>query len=519
MTEPFVNSIIRGNCLEVLPTLPAGSIDCVVTSPPYWLQREYHGLLPSFWPEVTFAPDVGLAPITIPAMTCCHGNEAELWAYVAHEVSIFREVRRVLADHGVCWLNLGDCYATSGGHKGIGRTSQLAGRSANVERDKIKSRRLPGLSTKDKCSVPHRVAHALQADGWILRSEVIWHKPSPMPESGGRAYLTYHKGKDRQVSICPKCQGVGCVGNRFCWLGKRLKWSGQDRCTTAHEQLFMLSKRPDHFFDAEAIKTTVSDSTVQKLPYGRQIGAKNLSVQRADNVRANASYATGSVYSKANRRDVWKVSSESVSEKHFAAFPTKLVEPCILAGCPAEVCRSCGKPRVRVVEKARQATRPGTASKVYEPANWNTGPGRHDIEKGRFSGNRDPQRHITETRTIGWSDCGCGQGFRPGIVLDPFAGTGRVGVVAVRHGRDYVLVEASDTYIETITADYIKAAETGVPVAEIRRGHGLLFEENDGHIERDLRGDSGGVRLLGQGVADVEREPPDENRQAQESTE
>ena len=255
--------ILCGDVREQLRTLPAGSARTCVTSPPYWGLRDYgvEGQL---------------------------GLEATPDAYVAALVEVFREVRRVLADDGTMWLNLGDSYAGGGtagsdaafkGKQGSNRGSVgMVGKSLDH-----------GVKAKDLVGIPWMVAFALRADGWYLRSDIIWSKPNPMPES-----VT-------------------------------------DRPTKAHEYLFLLSNAQKYYYDADAI---AEDS----IHAGRviTIGPKSLSVGQATgaNVPAGGNGKLGSVTvtDTRNKRSVWHVATQPYAEGHFATFPEALVEPCILAG-------------------------------------------------------------------------------------------------------------------------------------------------------------------------------------------
>jgi len=200
------------------------SVHCCVTSPPYWGLRDYGT-----------AEQLGL--------------EDTPEAYVANMVEVFREVRRVLRDDGSLWLNLGDSYASSPASGGEQSATMTGGEHKRTPRTRYT--RPPGLKPKDLVGIPWRVAFALQADGWYLRSDIIWHKPNPMPESV------------------------------------------RDRPTKAHEYLFLLTKSKRYYYDADAIN-----------PAGR------------------------------NKRSVWTVATAPYAGAHFAVFPPKLIEPCILAGCP-----------------------------------------------------------------------------------------------------------------------------------------------------------------------------------------
>ena len=207
--------------------------------------------------------------------------------YVASMVEVFRCVRDLLADDGTLWLNLGDSYNA---HPGQRKTTDKVGPKQETVRGSqaAPSRHVEGLKPKDLIGIPWRVAFALQADGWYLRQDIIWSKPNPMPES-----VT-------------------------------------DRCTKAHEYIFLLSKSERYFFDSEAIKEP-SVTNDARRPYTSE-GAKQLD-GRAE--WKSGEKRDGGDFSKRNRRDVWSVPVRAYKGAHFATFPPKLIEPCILAGAPA----------------------------------------------------------------------------------------------------------------------------------------------------------------------------------------
>lgn len=245
--------IRTGDSLEVLRTIPSGTVRTCVTSPPYFGLRDYG-----------HEGQIGL--------------EATLDDYITNLVNVFREVRRVLTEDGTLWLNLGDSFS-SGGRKTTGRNDAVRHGIPTGGGFKAGPRSVAGsdgLPAKNLIGVPWRVAFALQADGWILRSDIIWHKPNAMPESV------------------------------------------KDRPTKAHEYVFLFAKNPSYFYDADAVMEPISAATKakrEKLP-GAVAGA-----------------ATGLEPSgKRHKRTVWSVNTKPYKGAHFAVFPEALVEPCILAG-------------------------------------------------------------------------------------------------------------------------------------------------------------------------------------------
>jgi DNA modification methylase len=282
-----MTTIYVGDCLETLSMIPSGSVNTCITSPPYFGLRDYG-----------HDGQIGL--------------EQTPDEFVAKLVEVFREVRRVLRDDGTLWLNLGDTYAANrggttppaqtvaGGVGGKGGQKERRGQADgyNPTRDCTRY----GLKHKDLIGIPWRVAFALQADGWYLRQDIIWHKPNPMPESV------------------------------------------KDRCTKAHEYIFLLTKSERYYFDAEAIKEEAKTPPGESWEERKKAGATRGNVAFGENVGAGTqrgvhgkgvSHNLGSSDGKKNKRSVWTVATKPFKGAHFATFPPDLIEPCALAGCPA----------------------------------------------------------------------------------------------------------------------------------------------------------------------------------------
>ena len=300
--------ILQGNCIDSLKTLEDESVNCCVTSPPYWGLRDYGT---AEWiggdPKCSHKRDSkhsdscstgqknlegaigdGIYKTECPKCGATRkdsqlGLEETPEEYVANMVKVFSEVKRVLTKDGTLWLNLGDSYAGSG----KGPAGNLKDNGERHLEYVTKPFTDDLLKPKDLVGIPWRVAFALQADGWYLRQDIIWHKPNPMPES-----VT-------------------------------------DRCTKAHEYIFLLSKSSKYYYDHEAVK--------EKAKTEPQSRNKNREGYNADYPKGDRFSEGDRVFGAdglANKRSVWTVNTRPYPEAHFATYPKKLIRPCIKAGCP-----------------------------------------------------------------------------------------------------------------------------------------------------------------------------------------
>jgi len=405
--------IKQGDCIEVMRGMAAESVQCCVTSPPYYGLRDYG-----------VEGQIGL--------------EETPEAFVDKMVEVFREVRRVLRDDGTVWLNLGDSYAgncsrTSTGRAGMGK-----------EREGIYTKGGPGLKPKDLLGIPWRVALALQepdykclrclavrrfskwpkwdngafaicpkcckrcgdkqpvkvADGWYLRQDIIWHKPNPMPESV------------------------------------------RDRCTKSHEYIFLMSKKARYFYDADAIAELSNDPTDNRKERTK-LYHKRHPTDKIQGMRAGSA-----TYETRNKRSVWTMNTHSFKECHFAVFPPELPETCIKAGTSESgCCPECGAPWKRITEKVVTKVRPpeeGTQASMARSGMVQQGgnnTGTHSLRDGFREGFNE---------TIGWQPtCKCDAGEPvPCTVLDPFCGAGTTGLIAMRYQRSFVGIELSPDYCD-----------------------------------------------------------------------
>ena len=450
--------VIEGDALEVLAGMAPGRFQCCVCSPPYWGLRDYK-IEPSVWrmPELRDCPEPmdckhewgaecpgdprgGSGPNAkeayggqdgkeiyarqVPrgqfcqhcgAWRGCLGLEPTPQLYIEHLVSIFREVRRVLRDDGTLWLNMGDCHASKpcgrfndGGAIFAGR--DMTGVASSGAMDKVQA---SGLKPKDLLMMPARVALALQADGWWLRSAIVWAK--------GLSFCETYSG-----SVMPE--------------------SCRDRPSSAYEMMFMLTKSARYFYDWFAARETGS------IPAGTRAA-------KGSNVRSELKDVNGrppeywEYTGVRNWRNVWAIGTEASPLPHYATYPVALAARCIEAGTSPKACGRCGAPWVRVVERGdpdqeHQQACGADASGGYA--------GRATKDYGAAMA-QDPSAvkarilaGMTRDRQTGWqATCEC-LAQEPGrcIVLDPFCGTGTTGVAAQQLGRDFVGIEISPSYCE-----------------------------------------------------------------------
>ena len=376
-------TVLQGEALARLRTLPAESIHCVVTSPPYWGLRdngEFDGVI---------------------------GNERTVEEHVSALVAIFREVRRVLRDDGTLWLNYGDMYYSGNRgarhignekpckqHTNIGNIANVSARTRSPQRN---------LKDKDLILMPARVALALQADGWWLRSEIVWHKPNCMPESV------------------------------------------QDRPSSAHEKIFLLSKAKRYFYDHVAVRQPAKQTALERASRARnqirevpgQRPHQGSAVRLRPNTNAPVKPRGHSrrqdglpgmdgmskeeqMAKGANLKNVWEMAVSAYAGAHYATFPPRLAERCILAGTSAHGrCGHCGAPWRRITKD----TPAYSQTKAKQRQQMKTVRGsKGKLVNVAYSGLSAWPEHIT----VGWEPSCCCEGgeVRPCVVLDPFGGAG-----------------------------------------------------------------------------------------------
>lgn len=445
--------ILAGDCRDILRTLPDQSVHCCVTSPPYFGLRDYQT---ATWEGNDsecnhqvgeIRTGMGMATLSeqyrgggkkaadpkpmFAKSECPHcgarrvdqqmGLEPTPDEFVAGMVDVFREVRRVLRDDGTLWLNIGDSYGREPG-KGQHKPGDSGkhGYIYDAGGGRASSTAIGGdVKPKDLIGIPWMLAFALRADGWYLRSEIIWHKPNPMPES-----VT-------------------------------------DRPTKAHEQIFLLTKSPRYYYDAEAIKEPADPSSLARLDQNiaGQVGSARAHAGGKTN---GAMKAVGGVFR--NARSVWTIATKPFTEAHFATFPPDLPERCIKAGTSERgCCAACGAPWLRVVEKNLVPTAKAAKRNVVDQRDY-------AADAKDQGANRQKNGHVPgwarQDITLGWRpSCQCDASIIPCTVLDPFGGAGTTGLVADRLQRHAILIELNPEYAEMarrrIAGDASLLAEVG----------------------------------------------------------
>ncbi len=370
MAEPYYAdewlTLYGGDCRAVLASMPADSVDCVVTSPPYWGLRDY-------------GADGQL------------GLERTPEEYVANMVAVFREVRRVLKPTGTCWLNLGDSYASSGGERAYGSSDNGTGRGPGARRHDVPA---SGLKPKDLVGIPWRVAFALQADGWYLRSDIIWSKPNPMPES-----VT-------------------------------------DRPTKSHEYLFLLTKSARYYFDADAVAEPASDTSVARWSQNveDQVGSERVPGKTNGTMKA-----VGGPRRRQAERAVEVARAAGLTDAHIAAIRRSGIHDAgkaLVTQTPnldAETRRLADEAKDALGGYYREFLIPATRNirsvwtiptMPYKGAHFAVFPPEL------------PERCIKAGSPEG------------GVILDPFGGSGTVGMVANRLSRRAILIDLNPEYLE-----------------------------------------------------------------------
>jgi DNA modification methylase len=398
---------LHGDNLDLLSTLAPGSVQAIITSPPYFGLRSYQ-IPPSSWPEVVYTPLIGLPTVTIPPMVCQLGAESDPLAYIAHLVHVFRLARPALRSDGTLWVNLGDSYTRTGGEVGGGNRElmHLEGKQSRMTKG------LPNIPDKNLLGIPARAALTLQADGWVWRNAIIWHAPNKMPESV------------------------------------------RDRFTRAHEDVLLFGNSARYYFDSEAVAEPIDLEYLNK-----RTGGKIQSRQWPDHMAGKGSEGSGatgksnhmgvSQNSTRNRRDVWSIATtpmpqslRGTDDAHYAAWPPALVEVMVKASTANKACSRCGAAWVRQVEREAQYER------RQERGQPNGSPPQVDSSGWKPAIVRD----LGHAPACACEDADVGRC----VVLDPFSGTGTTLAVAEALGRDSIGIDLGYQELQSKRTDNLQ---------------------------------------------------------------
>mgnify|MGYP002682375832 CR=1 FL=1 len=370
------DTIINRDALYALRELPEESVHCCVTSPPYYALRDY-------------------------GLDAQIGREDTPEQYIDRLTEVFRELRRVLRSDGTFWLNIADTYCGTGNKGYHADPKNPKGRNGQQI---ARNNRVSGCKQKDLIGIPWLLAFALRADGWYLRSDIIWAKKNCMPESV------------------------------------------KDRPTKSHEYIFLLSKSQSYYYDNEAIKEpSVTGKWDAMPPIG---GVKHTESGENPTYSGNTPSNNG----MRNKRDVWFVSTKPYKGAHYATFPPDLITPCILAGAPETCCAECGAPYARVAKiVGKQVTESMRIAGCNDAGEYN-GQATKDFESAKAQNASDTKRRILESmsQVKDYSfepTCTCNAGTTSGIVFDPFVGSGTTVATAIQLGRRGVGLDLSFKYL------------------------------------------------------------------------
>lgn len=429
-----INEIHNTDCLAGLRQLPDGSVDCVVTSPPYWGLRDYGGATELIWDSLvrkygaecehdfeieerrlhggssnnTIHSAINRGGLKVDWTTrdgfCSKcgawkgqlGLEPDFNLYVRHMLAIFDEVKRVMKDSGTCWVNMGDTYGGSGCGKNDYRNNNKRSLS-NPLLYSDKPNPQVGYEAKSLCGIPQRFMLGMLERGWILRNVIIWHKPNCMPSSA------------------------------------------RDRFTVDFEYIFFFVKSRKYYFETQFEPISASSWKDPRLDSGREehVGKSG---KRIYSMNATVIKSSGRI-----KRCIWRITTKPFRGAHFAVYPEQLVETPIKAGCPEQVCKKCGSARRNIIRLAKNSDAFNIRVRdVQEGRIKHFDRVASDWEVGRYD---EKAYQPTRRTSVVAKGCGCRGGFKPGVVLDPFIGSGTTAIIAKKLGRNFIGFEMNPAYI------------------------------------------------------------------------
>jgi DNA modification methylase len=516
----YINKILCGNDLEILPKLPSESVSCITTSPPYFSLRDY-GIEPVIWDGDKNCKHIWKTEITkrtnasggktdwakekldikgkenYQEFVDYHKRETEsdfcklcgawrgnlgleptLELYIKHLCDIFDEIKRVLRKDGVCFVNLGDSYGGSGNASGHKEDTKNLGYKTLEMGATQGNQRTTGQYAKSLLDIPYRFSIEMINRGWIKRNTIIWHKPNCMPASADDRFtidfeyiffftknnktlfwtnektlecvdknppgIKGMEGKDWEWRPCPACNSEEKINDKICPRCKGLKkikysfWTGHDYWFEQQFEEYAPDTLPRMNRGVNVNKWTLGadGQTPHNLSQPRLNKKREYKIkQPGREIQGPQHHGKDISYGKhgRNKRCVWKISTKSFKEAHFATFPETLIDPIIKAGCPEFICRKCGKARVKIYRRFTS-----------------------EVNRNKRDGNGDRaiggvyQKFMKENPSefIGYSDCGCNAGWESGINIDPFMGAGTTALVALKQRKRFIGIEIKQEYID-----------------------------------------------------------------------
>lgn len=382
-----LNKIYAIDCRVGMKQLPGESIDCVVTSPPYWALRDYRTK------RLLWDADSQCQHKWQASGLCskCKGWKGQLGLeptfefYIKHLCYIFDEVKRVLKNTGTCWINLGDAY---------GHSSRIDNQYGKYRIETLGMKKYGGHSIrgleKSLCLIPFRFAIEMINRGWLLRNVIIWLKPNCMPSSV------------------------------------------RDRFTVDFEYLFFFVKNKRYWFETQYEKwTDKRPADIKRALFGHKRYEGKMNLDKQGSFAFSESKVVGNPLQGRNKRCVWQIPTQPFKEAHFATFPEALIETPIKAGCPEFICKKCGKARERIFDVE------------YE---WQTNGKTMGPKQKMGITATIPGHAIKKVKSIGYTNCSCSAGWENGIVLDPFMGSGTTAIVSRKLGRNFIGFEINPRY-------------------------------------------------------------------------
>lgn len=439
------NKVHCQHVLDGLRQLPDESVDVVITSPPYWNLRDYGKLTEIIWDGTPNCKHIfnkkiikkrsggekssktghhqkGIGHFVSSSQFCskCNawkgqlGLEPDFHLYINHLLDIFDEIKRVLKTTGTCWINSGDTYGGSGNASGHKKNTKNAGRTTISYRATKGNQKLTKKYEKCLLAIPERFILGMIERGWILRNKIIWYKPNHMPSSV------------------------------------------KDRFANSWEYLLLFSKSKKYFFDLDAVREAYKGGITPKEHLTGHRDWDNDPL----NIRGKGGHSVMKFSPKGKNpddviedntntwekglKDYWNIATKPFKEAHFAVFPEKLIERPIMAGCPRYVCKKCGTPKLHIKVGGNQNA---FNIRVRDVQRRKFKHSDRKASKGEVSSYQE-DNYISKPRNKIIFGCNCNAGFKQGIVLDPFMGSGTTAVVARRLGRNFIGFELNPEYVK-----------------------------------------------------------------------